>query len=70
MSEEKEVKNKNLNSLNGNLDGSVHDVCHSLNDGMPQSSGLVSKFEETIERFAEVDAKEFLDEIIKIADDK
>ena len=47
---------------------SVHDVCHSLNEGMPKPSGLVSRFEETLERFASVDAKELLDEIRNITE--
>lgn len=49
---------------------SVHDMCHSLNEGMPEKSGLVSRFEETIESFAAVEAKDLLSELNKISSEK
>lgn len=48
----------------------VHEMCHSLNKGMPEPSGLVGKFEETIERFASVEAQELLNELNHITEDK
>ena len=48
----------------------VHEMCHSLNKGMPDPSGLVGKFEETIERFASVEAQELLNELNLITEDK
>ena len=70
MGEEKEQTKNLKNVANKEADASVHDICHSMNKDMPEPSGLVSKFEESLERFAAVDAKEFLDEIIKITDEK
>ena len=48
----------------------VHKMCHSLNKDMPEPSGLVGKFEETIERFASVEAQELLNELNHITEDK
>ena len=48
----------------------VHEMCHSLNKDMPEPSGLVEKFEETIERFAAVEAQELLSELNHITEDK
>ncbi|MCR5546654.1 MAG: hypothetical protein K6F30_09305 [Lachnospiraceae bacterium] len=48
---------------------SVHDVCHSLNEGMPEPSGLVSRFEESLEKFASIGASELLKELNLISED-
>ncbi|MCR5396150.1 MAG: hypothetical protein K6E64_01650 [Lachnospiraceae bacterium] len=66
MSKRQEADNKGVNKSSETK--SVHDVCHSLNEGMPKPSGLVSRFEESLERFASVDAKALLDEIRNITE--
>ncbi|MCR4674955.1 MAG: hypothetical protein K5675_08080 [Lachnospiraceae bacterium] len=58
MSEEKKNENK-----------SVHDICHSLNEGMPEPSGLVSKFEEHLEKYAATDVHELISNLMEISND-